>query len=304
MLYYGCHNTIKYGIKNAIKMIEEISLFATVQIFLKSPMRVTYDNTNKAKFVEENVPVYLDKQNPPYLVVHGQYIINFIKINNFAVKSVVDDLEILNELVNENYLLNFKRGTGVIIHMGKNTEKLSDAQCIKNFGENVMNVFKKLDNKSIKLKNGVKLILETSTRTSNGNDIFYDIKKLGELNDYLRELLPNKYYKHIGYCIDTCHVYASNYDISSKKGVNDFIELWKECIGLDKITLIHLNDSKKGVGCCRDLHEELGMGEIYKYKKDGLKEILLFAKNKNIPLVSETAGDFVKELELVKDLLN
>ena len=255
-------------------------------------MKVGSCKFNQVDF--DKVKTYIEGCNT-YLVVHGQYIINFIKKDiEWAIKSVVDDIKNLDKMTPDIK----KDKTGVIIHMGKNVNKEPLETCIDNFYNNVKIVI----NQTFNCK--TKLILETSTKTKNGNDIFYDIEIFGKLNSYLKEKLSIEEYSRLGFCIDTAHVFASGYDITSKDSFENFMSLWDTCIGIDKLTLFHLNDSKVGLGCCRDLHEQIGDGLIYKESKDGLKALIEFAKNTNIPIIIESGGNQDTEIKLIQNILN
>jgi apurinic endonuclease APN1 len=294
-LTLGWHTTISPSIIHGIKFNEEThknnnSEYKTAaQIFLKSPMRV-----GKSKFSEKDCEIVKQyvTENDTYLVVHGQYIINFIKTDNdWALNSVIDDIKTLNKMVPDNR----KDKTGVIIHMGKNMNKESIEKCIENFYKNVKEVITKTEECQ------VKLILETSTKTKNGNDIFHNIETFGKLKSYLHSNLTESEYSRIGYCIDTAHIFASGYNIKTKESFEEFISLWDKHI--NEITLFHLNDSKVGLGCCRDLHEEIGSGLIFTEDKSGLKSLLEFAKNKNIPVIIESGGNQDTEIQLIQNLL-
>lgn len=118
-LTIGFHTTISPSIIHGFKFNEEThknnetKYKNAAQIFLKSPMKV-----GKSKFLQKDCDIVKDylENNDTYLVVHGQYIINFIKTDNdWALNSVIDDIKILDKMVPENN----KSKTGVIIHMGK-----------------------------------------------------------------------------------------------------------------------------------------------------------------------------------------
>lgn len=296
-LTIGWHTTIAPSIIHGIKFNEEThktleSPFKiSAQIFLKSPMRV-----GKSKFMLSDtlkIKEYL-KDNDIYLVVHGQYLINFIKNDiEWATKSVIEDIKLLDNMIPDNQ----KEKTGVIIHMGKNVNKESIEKCIDNFYINVKKVIE--DTSECK----VKLILETSTKTKNGNDIFYDIETFGKLKSYLQEKLTPEQFKRLGFCIDTAHIFASGYNIATKESFEEFISLWDHHIGINNITLFHLNDSKVGLGCCRDLHEEIGKGLIFSEDKSGLKSLLEFSQHNGIPIVIESGGDQLTELEIIQELI-
>lgn len=66
----------------------------------------------------------------------------------------------------------------------------------------------------------------------------------------------------LGVCLDTCHVFAAGYDISTADGYAETIAKFEETIGLDRLLFFHLNDSKKASGSRVDRHEHIGKGCI------------------------------------------
>jgi deoxyribonuclease-4 len=64
----------------------------------------------------------------------------------------------------------------------------------------------------------------------------------------------------MGTCVDTCHVFAAGYDL-----VGDYDGVWarfEDVVGLDRLHMMHLNDSKFGLGTHRDRHELIGEGHL------------------------------------------
>jgi len=66
----------------------------------------------------------------------------------------------------------------------------------------------------------------------------------------------------VGVCLDTCHLHAAGYDISSAKGYDSVMRNLDRLVGLERVTSFHLNDSKKPLGCRVDRHEEIGKGTL------------------------------------------
>jgi deoxyribonuclease-4 len=66
----------------------------------------------------------------------------------------------------------------------------------------------------------------------------------------------------VGICLDTCHCFAAGYDISTVEGYEATIGALDRIIGLDRLKLIHLNDSKGAVGTRIDRHEHIGQGHL------------------------------------------
>jgi deoxyribonuclease-4 len=291
-LVFGWHSSVeKVDEIQEIHAIYQSGWCPTAQIFTKPPMQVSSISKRKEKI--QALRPLLDHT---LLFVHSSYLINYIRPDgDSSLISVVDDILFLDEVTPDQN----KSHTGVVIHLGKNVEHLSLEQCIKNFTENVREVLEQTSEQK------VRLILETSTRSKNGNDVFWDIKVFGELCQNIKKALGEEvYHSRIGFCIDTAHVFASGYDLRTKEKVREFLSLWDEHIGVQRITLIHLNDSKVGVGCCRDLHQQLGKGYIYSEEKEGLQFLLEWCRRSGTPVISETGGDMMEEMELVKSLLN
>jgi len=100
-----------------------------------------------------------------------------------------------------------------------------------------------------------------------------------------------------GVCLDTCHVFAAGYDISSERGYHAVMEEFDRIVGLDRLRAFHLNDSKKGLGCRLDRHEHIGRGGM------GVTAfwcLLNDARFDGIPMVLETP----KGADLAEDAVN
>lgn len=69
-------------------------------------------------------------------------------------------------------------------------------------------------------------------------------------------------HRRIGICLDTCHLLASGYDIVSTDGYEGTIQSFDQLVGLDRLQLFHLNDSKRPLGSRVDRHEHIGQGCI------------------------------------------
>ncbi|MHB8637466.1 MAG: deoxyribonuclease IV [Fimbriimonadaceae bacterium] len=86
-------------------------------------------------------------------------------------------------------------------------------------------------------------------------------------------------------CLDTCHVFAAGYDIRSRDALETTMASFHRLIGIDRLKVIHCNDSKKGLGSRVDRHANLGDGEIGDAAFEMLVKDPRFAQ---IPMVVET----------------
>ena len=66
----------------------------------------------------------------------------------------------------------------------------------------------------------------------------------------------------LGICLDSCHLYASGYDVASTEGVDALVQQVDAGIGLDRLRALHINDSETPLGSNRDRHANIGEGLI------------------------------------------
>ena len=111
-----------------------------------------------------------------------------------------------------------------------------------------------IDDKTKKYKN-IKILIENPA--GQGTEIFTNFK---ELLFFIKEFKS----KRIGLCLDSCHIFSVGYDIRKKSVVDDILKDIDKIIGLKKLFLLHLNDSKKDLGERKDRHENIGDGFIGK----------------------------------------
>lgn len=106
----------------------------------------------------------------------------------------------------------------------------------------------------------------------------------------------------IGVCLDLSHAFAAGYEFRTEKGLKKTLEAFDQAIGLDRLKLIHGNDSKAGLGSHIDRHEHVGMGYI---GEKGFKTILQ-SRLSEYPFILETPlderGDDRADLEKLKEL--
>jgi deoxyribonuclease-4 len=81
-----------------------------------------------------------------------------------------------------------------------------------------------------------------------------------EIAAILENKLVSKY--NIGVCFDTCHAFASGYDLRTKKDVDATLKQFDKVIGLEKLVVVHANDSLADMGKHLDRHEHIGKGKI------------------------------------------
>ncbi len=88
-------------------------------------------------------------------------------------------------------------------------------------------------------------------------------------------------------CLDSCHLYASGYDVRTERGLSETIGECDRILGLDRLGSLHLNDSARGLGSNRDRHANVGRGEL---GQDGCAAFLSEPRFERLACVLETPG--------------
>jgi deoxyribonuclease-4 len=121
------------------------------------------------------------------------------------------------------------------------------------------------------------LLLETTA--GQGSSIGHRFEHIGSIIDKVS--CKSK----LGVCLDTCHIFAAGYDISRKDSFRSMLKDFDRWIGLDRLRLIHMNDSKRDCGSRVDRHEHIGKGCI---GTDGFRLILNSTRLRRVPCILET----------------
>ncbi len=123
----------------------------------------------------------------------------------------------------------------------------------------------------------VKILLETTA--GQGTSLGYRLEHLAQVTEM------TEHRDRLGVCLDTCHVFAAGYDFRTAKTYRKFLREFDRIVGLDRLGLFHINDSKNGLGSRIDRHEHPGAGFI------GLKGFSFFLNDPRfaqLPFLLET----------------
>ena len=146
-------------------------------------------------------------------------------------------------------------------------------------------------------RDGVTVLLENTAGC--GAQIGCRFEELREIRDLAAQTAGVS----VGYCLDTCHLLAAGYDISTRSGLHDTVRLAVDILGIANVKLIHANDSKTGLGSHVDRHANIGEGYI---GKAAFRRILAHPQLCSKPFILETPverdGDDRRNLENLKKL--
>jgi len=130
------------------------------------------------------------------------------------------------------------------------------------------------------VSNEVMLLLENTAGTKNSmGSSFEDVKKI-------LDGIEQK--NRVGLCFDTAHAFAAGYDLRTIEAVDETLRRFDRVLGIERLKVIHLNDSKGELGSGRDRHEHIGLGYI---GENGFSSFLKHQSVKDLPIILETPID-------------
>jgi deoxyribonuclease-4 len=97
--------------------------------------------------------------------------------------------------------------------------------------------------------------------------------------------------ERLGLCLDSCHLYASGFDIRTAEGLSSVLDECADVVGMDRLGSLHLNDSQVALGSNRDRHAAVGEGEL---GEKGCAVFLSEPRFDGLPVVLETPDSQAK----------
>jgi deoxyribonuclease-4 len=280
---------IKKSFKKSVEEPHKISKINAFQLFARNPRQLKIVEYKEKEASE--CKKYIEDNNL-FLVSHATYLLNSATIDNWEnkIESALNDLIYAEKI----------GAKGSVFHVGKHLKQTPEegTEIMFKFISEVIQKLQDMNSQSI-------YILETCA--SCGTELLSNLKDFG--NFYHR--FNDKQKENLKICIDTCHVFSAGYSLKRETESIKFIELVEEYIGWSNVLVIHLNDSKKDVGCCVDRHENLCVGCIGKTDESGLRYFVKHCYSLKIPLILETPHDdnnmyeiYQKDLQKVNEWIN
>ncbi|WP_414042911.1 deoxyribonuclease IV [Macrococcus animalis] len=256
----GSHVSMS-GKKMLLAAAEEAASYnaSTFMIYTGAPQ-----NTRRKPIEDLNIEAglsYMKENNLSNIVVHAPYIINIAN----TIKPEVFELgvEFLQKEIERTEAIGAR---DIVLHPGAHVGAGEEAG-IKKIIEGL--------NEVLTNNNNVRIALETMA--GKGSECGKSFEEIAEI------ISGVKNNERLSVCFDTCHVHDAGYDI-----VNDLdgvLEEFDNIVGLDRIKVVHVNDSKNIQGARKDRHENFGFGNI---GFDGLTKVVYHDVFKDIPKILET----------------
>lgn len=232
----GTHVSIAGGIEKAVARAAAIGCRA-MQIFTRNASRWA-----SPPLTASSVQAFRRARNAAellYVAAHGSYLINLAspdpQLSRRSLAACSEELERCRQLGLD----------ALVIHPGAHTGSGTRAGLASVVG-NLQALLRESSG-------AVRILVENTAGQGTG---------LGASMEELAEILSRVNDDRLGLCLDTCHAYAAGYDLGHAAGYNRLIERIDALVGIDKLQLFHLNDSKTPLGSRVDRHEHVGQGKI------------------------------------------
>jgi deoxyribonuclease-4 len=257
----GAHMSVAGGLHNALLAAKKyrcscVQLFVTNQRqWIRSPLK------------DDEAEMFIRTRRETGIapvVAHGSYLINLAAVDPATYKkslsALADELDRCEKLEIDFYVIH----PGA--HMGQG-EKAGLNKIVTSINK----VFSKVNS------DHCQLLLETTA--GQGTCLGHRFEHLAYLIEHIKQS------DRVGVCLDTSHVFAAGYDIRSQPSFRKTIRQFDNTIGLERLKVIHANDSKTPLASGVDRHEHIGKGKL---GKQTFRNFLTDKRTRNLPFILET----------------
>ncbi|KAI9738788.1 MAG: hypothetical protein M1834_008295 [Cirrosporium novae-zelandiae] len=264
-MYIGAHVSIAKGVQNSVTNSLHIGGNAFA-LFLKSQRKwesPPLKDGDKELFLSSCKQHSYDSTK--HVLPHGSYLVNLAQSdpvkNKQAYTSFIDDLHRCESLGIRYY--NFHPGAAGTAPRDEAITRIATA----------------LNQAHQETKTVIPVLENMATRGTIIGGTFEDLRDIiAQVSDKSR----------IGVCLDTCHTFASGYDLRTPTAFQKTLSEFDSIIGLSYLKALHLNDSKAPLGANKDLHQNIGLGFL------GLRafhNVMNYTPFQNLPMILETPID-------------
>lgn len=279
VLRLGVHVSIAGRLYDCIGRAEKLGC-RTMQIFSRNPR-----GWKRKEISSEDIEGFKRRREEADirpLVIHIPYFINPASpdpsLYKRSVAYTIEDV-LFADAIEADYF---------VMHMGSHKGS-GEASGLKRLSEALNTVVKKT-------RPGVQLLLEITA--GSGNCIGYRFEHLEYVIKRVKGAKP-------GVCFDTAHAFEAGYDMRSARALNKTLKALDTCVGLEKLKVIHINDSKSPLGSRKDRHANIGEGHI---GLAGFEGIVNHPALRDLPFILETPdmdfGSDRKNMEIVRGLVH
>jgi len=238
-LRIGIHTSIAGSYLNALESASKLGCNA-LQIFSASPRMWQGGPARIAEVDAKAFRARREDMGLGPLVIHANYLINLAAISPMLRTRSIQAFQ--DEVVRAVAL----GADFLVVHPGARGEATPE-QAVANIIESVKQAAKRVP------LDGLQILIENTAGMGTA---------LGSRLEEVAEIVNGLAGVPSGACLDTAHLFAAGYDIKSERGLASTLETIDRTIGLDRVPVFHVNDSKIPLGGRVDRHEHIGQGKI------------------------------------------
>lgn len=276
----GAHMSIAGGIEKSLLRGHDLGC-NTIQIFTKT------SRGWREKFLQKSEIIAFhetkEKTGIDPVISHCSYLVNLAspdrKIYEKSIDSMLNEIERCESL-GIAYL---------VVHPGSHKES-GEIPGIEKIADAINILHQKTQ--------GFRLKILLETTAGQGTNLGYRFEQIAEMIERVEEE------SRMGLCLDTCHVFAAGYDLRTENGYRKVFKDIEEIMGMERLMVLHLNDSQGDCGSRVDRHEHIGKGKI---GEKPFRWIMNDERLKNIPKIIETPKVGSKDrdnLQLLRSFCN
>jgi deoxyribonuclease IV len=261
MAILGAHQSIAGGYDNAVERAHLCGCDC-LQLFTKNNNQwAARDITNSEAERFRNAMKSLGITHP---AAHDSYLINLASPDSRLWRKSVD------AFVVELHRAETLGIPYVVTHPGAFTTATEEA--------GLQNVVQAIDEITAQTRDlQARCLLETTA--GQGTALGWRFEQLAAILDGVQE--PDR----LGFCFDTCHVFAAGYPLGTPKDYNATMAAFERLLGVERIKAFHLNDSRRELGSRIDRHEHIGRGHL---GSEPFRLLLNDPRFRNVPMYLET----------------
>ncbi len=274
MKYIGAHVAVDGGVASAPLNAAKIGAKAFA-LFTRNPSRWKSEPLLQSEINAFKRNCEAGGFEPSQILPHDSYLINLgakdPKKLFLSRTAFLDEMQRCEQL--GLTMLNF--------HPGSHLNEMTEEECLDRIASSI--------NKTLALTSGVKAVIENTA--GQGSNLGYSFEQLAHIIDKIDDK------ERVGICIDSCHAFAAGYDLATPDGYEAMWQEFDRLIGLEYLSAMHINDSKKGLGSHVDRHESMGAGAIGHIF---FEMLMADPRIDNIPLILETPDPSLWQQEIAE----
>lgn len=259
-MWLGSHVSMS-GKKMLLAASEEAASYnsTTFMIYTGAPQ-----NTRRKAIEDLNIEAgsqHMKENGIDHIVVHAPYIINIA--NTTKPETFRLGVDFLKSEIDRTEAIGAKQ---IVLHPGAHVGAGAD-----------VGINKIIEGLNEVIDPGIDVQIALETMAGKGSECGRTFDEIAKIIDGV------KHNDRLSVCFDTCHVHDAGYDIVDD--LDGVVKMFDEIIGLDRLKVLHINDSKNERGAAKDRHENIGFGHI---GFNALERIIYHDAFKEIPKILET----------------